>query len=80
AYSRPNPCGITAFAHRNLPSEQVAERLSTEFDIAVRGGLHCAPKMHEALGSLDDGLVRVSFSHFNSETEIDVLLTALKKF
>ena len=78
AYSRPNPCGIAAFAHNSLPSEQIAERLSADFDIAVRGGLHCAPKMHEALGSLDDGLIRVSFSHFNSETEIDVLLAALK--
>jgi selenocysteine lyase/cysteine desulfurase len=35
--------------------------------------------MHEALGTLDGGLVRVSFSHFNSEKEIDKLILALKE-
>ena len=78
-YSIPNPCGIVAFQHRHLPSEAVAELLSEEYDIAVRGGLHCAPLMHEALGTLDGGLVRVSFSHFNTKNEVDILLNALEK-
>lgn len=78
-YSLPNPCGIVAFKHNRLPSEHIADLLSNTFHIAVRGGLHCAPLMHEALGSLDGGLVRVSFSHFNSEPEGDELLRALEK-
>lgn len=78
-YSKANSCGIVAFAHPQIPSEQLANALSIKYDIAVRGGLHCAPLMHEGLGTLDDGLVRVSFSHFNSEREIDVLLQALKE-
>ncbi|MBR2646890.1 MAG: aminotransferase class V-fold PLP-dependent enzyme [Clostridia bacterium] len=77
AYSKPNPCGIAAFRHPNLSSEHLAEILSSRYDIAVRGGLHCAPLIHEALGTLDDGLVRASFSAFNSTAEIDVLLSAL---
>ena len=77
-YSAPNPCGIVAFKHKLLQAELIAERLSSEFDIAVRGGLHCAPLAHEALGTLDGGLVRVSLSHFNSEREIESLLSALK--
>ena len=77
-YSKPNPCGIVAFKHKHLQSEYLAEILSAKYDIAVRGGLHCAPLMHEALGTLDGGLLRVSFSHFNSKQEINVLLTALK--
>ncbi|MBE7068204.1 MAG: aminotransferase class V-fold PLP-dependent enzyme [Clostridiales bacterium] len=76
-YSTPNPCGIVAFAHQKLQSEQLAEKLSSVYDIAVRGGLHCAPLMHEALGTLDGGLTRVSFSHYNTTHEIDELLTAL---
>lgn len=76
-YSRPNACGIVAFAHKRLPSEQVAELLSSKHAIAVRGGLHCAPLMHEALTTLDNGLVRASFSHFNSKAEIDCMLQAL---
>ena len=78
-YSKPNPCGIVAFQHAFLQSEQLAEILSARYSIAVRGGLHCAPLMHEALGSLDGGLTRVSFSHFNTENEIDELLCALDK-
>lgn len=78
AFSTPNVCGIVAFAHKTLQSEQIAAILSERFSIAVRGGLHCAPLMHEALTTLDGGLVRVSFSHFNQKSEIDVLLSALR--
>lgn len=79
SYSAPNPCGIVAFKHTSLQSEQIAEALSSKYDIAVRGGLHCAPLAHEALITLDGGLVRASFSHFNSEREIDRLLSALQE-
>jgi selenocysteine lyase/cysteine desulfurase len=78
-YSTPNPCGIVAFANRNLQSEIVAHLLSDVYSIAVRGGLHCAPLTHKALGTSENGLVRVSFSHYNTFTEIDELLIALRK-
>ena len=67
-----------AFAHEKEQSESVAEALSSTFDIAVRGGLHCAPLMHEALHTLDGGRVRASFSYYNNEREIDELLSALQ--
>ena len=78
-YSKPNTAGIVAFAHRKYDSEQIADILSEQYDVAVRGGLHCAPLMHEALQTLDDGLVRVSFSHFNGEPEVLELLKALQE-
>lgn len=78
-YSSPNPCGIVAFGHETIQSELLASTLSSRYDVAVRGGLHCAPLMHESLGTSDGGLVRASFSHFNSEAEADVLLSALRK-
>ena len=78
-YSKPNRCGIVSFALKDVQSEYVASVLSARYDIAVRGGLHCAPLMHEALGTLDDGLLRVSFSIFNSETEVNELLFALQE-
>ena len=77
-YSKPNPCGIVALKHVFLQSEFLSDVLSSKYDIATRGGLHCAPLMHEELGTLDDGLLRVSFSHFSSKKEIDELLFALK--
>ena len=77
-FSKPNACGIVAFEHKNMQAEYLAGVLSSTYDIAVRGGLHCAPLMHEALGT-KGGLTRVSFSHFNTTKEIDVLLNALTK-
>ena len=79
AYFLPNPCGIAAFSHRSLASEEVAGILSERFDIAVRGGLHCAPLAHRALGTFPDGLVRASFSPFQSMREVNALVAALKR-
>ena len=77
-YSIPNTCGIVVFAHQELSSETVADCLANQYGIAVRGGYHCAPLMHRALGTEDGGLVRVSFSHDNTYYEVDALLSALE--
>ncbi|MBQ8375322.1 MAG: aminotransferase class V-fold PLP-dependent enzyme [Clostridia bacterium] len=78
-YSEPNPCGIVAMSHENKQSEYLALLLSQKYDIATRGGLHCAPLMHEALGTADEGLLRISFSHENTEKEVDALLASLQE-
>lgn len=78
-FSRPNESGIVAFKLKNMPSNEVADILNSEYDIAVRGGLHCAPLMHEFLGSGEDGLVRVSLAVQNSSTEIAYFLRAIRE-
>ena len=75
-YSKPNHYGIVAFNLETMQSEIAAYRLSDEFSICVRGGLHCAPKMHEALNS--DGLIRASVSAFNSLGECEKFIEAVK--
>ena len=75
----PNPCGIVAFRHEKFSSEEVAGILSERFDIAVRGGLHCAPLAHKALRTFPDGLVRASFSPFQTLREANALVQALKR-
>ncbi len=77
-YSEPNPCGIVAFACDRLQSELFAQALSDGYDIAVRGGLHCAPRMHAALGA-DAGLVRASLSAHNTRAECDRFLQAVQE-
>ncbi len=76
-FSRPNPYGIVAFRLAGIDSEEVAYKLSEEYSICVRGGLHCAPLMHKALDS--DGLVRVSFSPFNCLAEVEMCLSAIDR-
>lgn len=75
----PSPCGVVAFNVKGQASSEVATILSSQYDICVRGGLHCAPLAHRFLGTLDTGLVRVSLSAENTTDEIDALTDALKE-
>ena len=50
-------------------SARVADALWEDYGICVRAGAHCAPLMHKALGTVEQGAVRFSFSHQNTEKE-----------
>ena len=56
-----------------------ADELSVQYDIAVRPGIHCAPRMHRALGTQDTGCLRFSFGWYTTEEDIDAALAALKE-
>ena len=51
-------------------SARTADILWEDYGICVRAGAHCAPLMHRSLGTVGQGVVRFSFSHFNTEQEI----------
>ena len=59
-------------------SARVADALWEEYGICVRAGAHCAPLMHRALGTVGQGVVRFSFSHFNTEKEIERAAEAVR--
>ena len=69
--------GIVALNVGDADSALVADMLSTAFGICTRAGAHCAPLMHEALGTDRQGAVRFSFSHFNTSDEIDAGVRAI---
>lgn len=58
-------------------SSRVADELMEDYGIAVRAGAHCAPLMHEALGTKRQGAVRFSFSQFHTKAELDAGIRAL---
>ena len=60
-------------------SGAVSDALSEEYGIATRPGAHCAPRMHQALGTEQQGAVRFSFSWFNTEQEIDTAIRAIRE-
>ena len=68
--------GVLSFVPLKKDVEEVGTRLA-EQGIAVRTGLHCASFAHKSAGTLDTGTVRVSFSDFNTRSEVYRLLTAL---
>lgn len=53
-----------------LNSVDVSDYLS-EHGIATRSGAHCAPLIHQALGTVDQGIVRFSFCSFNTQDDVD---------
>lgn len=60
-------------------SSAVSDELAECFDIATRPGAHCAPRMHYALGTQEQGAVRFSFSWFSTEEEVDAAIAAVKE-
>ena len=70
-------CPIVSLNVRDYDSSQVSDALSSQYGIATRPGAHCAPLMHQALGTVEQGAVRFSFSHFNTREEIETAASAL---
>lgn len=75
---QPEAVGAVLLFHcEGQDATAVAAKLD-QAGIAVRAGLHCAPLAHEALGTPQEGAVRISFSPFNTVEEVDALYRALQ--
>ena len=59
-------------------SSIISDTLFEDYDIATRPGAHCAPRMHQALGTTEQGAVRFSFSWFNTEADVDAAIEAVR--
>lgn len=68
---------IAALNLEGLPAEEVALQLWENSEIATRAGSHCAPLVHQHFGTQKTGIVRFSFSYFNTFEEIEVAVQAL---
>lgn len=78
-FSARERCPIVALNLGNYDSSEVSDELFMTYGIATRPGAHCAPLMHKALGTVEQGAVRFSFSHYNTEEEIDAAAAALRE-
>lgn len=63
----------------DMDSAAVSDILWEDYEICVRAGAHCAPLMHQALGTVEQGAVRFSFSYFNTEKEVDQAVEAIRE-
>ena len=77
-YNMKERVGIVTLKIGNIDSATVSDWLWEDYEIAVRPGAHCAPLMHEALGTQKQGAVRFSFSHYNTEKEVDAAVEAVR--
>lgn len=71
---------VVSFVHQEIDTEQLASELAYQYGVVGRSGLHCAPFMHRALGTFEQGgTLRFSFSHFNHAFEIDHTIEVIQK-
>ncbi len=79
-YTHPNNAyGVIGFNIKDFGSTEVSQILSDKYDICVRGGLHCAGLKHKFLGTLEQGVVRASLSFFNTFSECEKFVRAVKQ-
>ena len=70
---------VVALNIKDYDSSAVSDELSEYYGIATRPGAHCAPRMHMALGTKEQGAVRFSFGCFNTEYEVDAAIYAVRE-
>ena len=78
-FSARERCPIVSLNVRDYDSAQVSDALFSTFGIATRPGAHCAPLLHDALGTGQRGAVRFSFSHYNTMEQINTAIAALRE-
>ena len=67
---------IISLVGKGLSNSAIISRLN-DCEIATRGGLHCAPMAHRALGTLGTGTIRISLSVMNTVEDADALYKCL---
>jgi cysteine desulfurase family protein len=71
--------GVVSFSVTNGDPGDVAFVLDRAYGIAVRAGLHCAPRAHRTIGTFPQGTIRVSPGYFNEEDDVSKFLAAISE-
>jgi cysteine desulfurase/selenocysteine lyase len=70
--------GVVSITIDGYDPQEVAATLDASFRVQVRSGLHCAPRMHEALGTMPfGGTVRFSLGPFSTPADVDAAAAAV---
>ena len=77
-FSAPVRAPVVTLNIGDLDSAEVSDELAERFGIATRPGAHCAPRLHRALGTEEQGAVRFSWSYFNTEEETAAAAEAVR--
>ena len=75
-----NRTGVISFNIVGQDCHTVAATLDSSFAIQVRAGLHCAPLVHDSIGSSKfNGTIRISPGAFSTQQQIEYVLDAINK-
>lgn len=78
-FSTKNRCAVVSLNIGDYDSSEVSDELLTVYGISTRPGGHCAPLMHESFGTVEQGAVRFSFSHYNTDEEVEIAINAIRE-
>jgi selenocysteine lyase/cysteine desulfurase len=78
-FSSEDRCAIVTLNIWDYDSSEVSDALYMHYGISTRPGAHCAPLMHQALGTVEQGAVRFSFSHYNTKDEVATAIRAISE-
>ena len=70
---------VAALNLKDVSSSELCDALWQDYEIATRAGAHCAPRMHAALGTAEQGACRFSFGYYNTEEDADAAVSALRE-
>jgi len=74
-----NHIAVLAFNLEGMDAADVGTMLDVDHDIACRTGLHCAPRVHEQLGTDKiRGAVRFGIGPFNTKEHIQTAIEAVR--
>ena len=75
-----NHIGVVSFNINGFEAVNTGTVLDGEYGIACRTGLHCAPLVHEQIGT-DKlyGTVRISFGPFNTDDHVRKTVKAVRE-
>jgi selenocysteine lyase/cysteine desulfurase len=72
--------GVVSVSIEGYDSQEAAALLDAAYGIEVRAGLHCAPRLHRALGTLErGGALRLSLSCFNTAEDVAAAIAAIRE-
>ena len=75
-----NHISVVSINHRDYMADELASILDQDFHIAVRSGYHCAPLVHDIIGSKSKrGTVRISIGHFTTSEDVAYVIQAFSE-
>lgn len=74
-----NHIAVISAAFEKYASDDAGTILDGEYNIAVRTGYHCAPLVHDVIGSKKyGGTIRISIGRYTTKEDIDRLVSAFE--
>ncbi len=79
AESLENHTPVLSFNIEGFDPAQGGTRLDVDFSVACRTGLHCAPLVHESIGTSPEGAIRFSLGPFTVEEDVLAAVAAVRE-